>query len=343
MDTRIATFGRRALERSRAHIRRAADRALSEEAGGLPGLRRKAATVRSSALSALYQATGGAHGWFLGRVGELRGLQVEFEAAEVRDDPRVFSRAADALRCGGAIVLRGYYSSSQVDRLRRQLDPLLEDLEGWRRKDPRTSTDGRFLIQNDLGRWLKGYGGCVKHPKPVVNFRSGPDDGLVDVFHPERLFPEGTEGVDLADPEREGLVISLLQAALGKQMESKVRNIYVNDSVQQTRDFHVDGYATKAKSFVYLSDVETTGDGPYCYVLGTHRARPSWRRANRKFNEHARRRWDDFPLHGPRTRRVFLGRRGDLVLSLQYGAHRGLPQAVGRRRLVLVHTVAQSR
>lgn len=266
--------------------------------------------------------------------------QVEFSAARVKEDPSELRKAAKTLKQAGAIVLRSFYSTSQVDRLRERIEPFFEQAEEWRNLDPKHVLDKRVVVQNSIRKGVGGWGGAVKNRKAVLNFRFGEDSGLIDLFHPERLFKD--EGaIDLADPNKESLVLTLLKRAYGYPFKTTVRNLYLNDSVVRTRGFHIDGLDVKSKNFLYLTDVGCDEDGPYCYALGTHRASEKLRAANRKFNASIGRRWDDFPLHASRRRIVFHGERGDLIISMQFGAHRGLPQAWNRRRMVLVHTCAQ--
>jgi len=266
--------------------------------------------------------------------------QIEFRAARVKEDPAELEKAAETLKQAGAIVLRGFYSTSQIDRLRGSVEPFFEEAEQWRNADPKHLEDQRVLVQNGVRKTLNGYGSILKHPKPVLNFRIDEDAGLVDLFHPERIFePQGAIGV--ADPNKESLVQTLLERAFSCHFKTSVRNLYLNDSVVRTRGFHIDGLDMKSKNFLYLTDVGSDEDGPYSYALGTHRASKRLRAANLRYNASLGRRWDDFPLHASRRRVVFHGERGDLIISMQFGAHRGLPQHWNRRRIVLVHTVAE--
>ncbi len=264
---------------------------------------------------------------------------IEFNARAVRDDPDERRRAGRVLRRAGAIVLRGYYDAPAVDGLRERADAFFAEVE-WRRNAPlSTPPDPRFGVQNSLARPLKGYRECVRHPVAVVNFRDGVDLGMVDVFHPERLIVDFPGQMPLVDEVRERLVAQLVRAAVKRKVKSVVRNLYLNDSVTRTRGFHTDGVSIKAKSFTYMTDVLSDADGPYCYALGTHEAPADLREANQRLNLRLNQRWDDFPLHGLFRRFTFHGHRGDLIISLQFGAHRGLPQKSGHRRMMLVSTV----
>ena len=276
-------------------------------------------------------------------VAQYERPHVEFAAQHVRDNPDELQRAAQTLRKAGAIVLRGFYAPAQVDRLRESIDPFFEEVEPWRNADPRRVRDPRFTVQNANHKMIKGgWSEVVKHPKAVVNFRFEEDFGLVDLFHPERIFePTGdisTGDISMADPSKEALSHALLEQAFRCPFATVVRNLYLNDSVVETLGFHIDGLELKAKSFLYLTDVESDEDGPYAYALGTHLGSSKLLAANQRYNNWFGQRWDDFPLHGRSRRITFWGRRGDLIISIQSGAHRGLPQVRGRRRIVLVHT-----
>lgn len=269
--------------------------------------------------------------------------RVEFSAPRIKDDPDEFHRAAKTLQNAGAIVLRSFHTPAQIDRLRERIEPFFEYVEQWRNVDPRFVQDRRFVVQNCVRKMIKGgWGSVVKYPKSVVNFRIDEDAGLVDLFHPELIFDSQSD-IGVADATKEALINALLERAFGCGFATTVRNLYLNDSVLRTRGFHIDGLALKSKNFLYMTDVDSEDDGPYVYALGTHRGSKKLHAANKHYNSWFGHRWDDFPLHGSNRRVTFCGRRGDLIVSIQSGAHRGLPQARGRRRIVLVHTSTRLR
>lgn len=190
------------------------------------------------------------------------------------------------------------------------------------------------VLNRDQRRVLKGYKALEECAKPVINVRHGEDDGMMDVFHPELLDPELREPMLSCLHER--LVGDLASLAFGKALEVSCRNLYMNRGVRHTRFFHCDGQGLKVKTFVYLTPVRSLADGPYCYIPGSHL---DWllRRRNQAFNTgHGLNRHEYRQVSGRMALPVF-AEPGDLVISAQHGAHRGLPQAPAARRAVLVN------
>jgi len=190
------------------------------------------------------------------------------------------------------------------------------------------------LLNRDQRRVLKGYKALEESGKPVINVRHGEDDGMMDVFHPELLAAELREQILCALLEQ--LVGDLARVAFGTALEVSCRNLYVNRGVRHTRFFHCDGQGLKVKTFVYLTPVRSLEDGPYCYIPGSHL---DWllRRRNQAFNtRHGLNRHEYRQVSGNAALPIF-AEPGDMVISAQHGAHRGLPQAPSARRAVLVN------
>ena len=105
--------------------------------------------------------------------------------------------------------------------------------------------------------------------------------------------------------------------------------------------FHVDDYSNASyKVFVLLTRISALGDGPYCYVPGSHKWSRALLDANRalvarlppSFADHN----DVFLVAGKPV--VCMGEPGDVVISNQSGAHRGFPQSEsGLRALAVYH------
>jgi hypothetical protein len=190
------------------------------------------------------------------------------------------------------------------------------------------------LLNRDQERVLKGYKALEESGKPVINVRYGEDQGMMDVFHPERLAPELSG--QIVSVLQEKLVGDLASVAFTKRLDVSCRNLYVNRGVGNTRFFHCDGEGIKVKTFVYLTPVRSLEDGPYCYLPGSHL---NWwlRRRNQAFNRrHGLNRHEYRRVTGEPALPIF-AQPGDMVISAQHGAHRGMPQAPGASRSVLVN------
>jgi hypothetical protein len=192
---------------------------------------------------------------------------------------------------------------------------------------------GRVLVNRGDQRAVRSYGKLMAARKAVISIRANEDAGMLDVFHPERVEPRLHDLV--VDALQEPLVAALLEQAFGIPFHVRTRNLYVNKGVVSTRGFHIDGKSIKAKAFLYLTDVPSLAEGPFCYVPASHR-RPWLRWLNRCLPRSRGRRPDDCPwLPLQRALPVFC-KAGDMVIAMQNGVHRGLPQAPGAERAVLL-------
>jgi hypothetical protein len=102
----------------------------------------------------------------------------------------------------------------------------------------------------------------------------------------------------------------------------KIVRSYVNDlPASSVHRFHCDYQHVRfLKIFIYLCDVRTEDDGPFCFVAGSHRHKPAgWRKHPLEWSgaEIAAR-------YGPEAIRPLTARRGDLVVADTRGFHRGI-------------------
>ena len=175
--------------------------------------------------------------------------------------------------------------------------------------------------------------------KPVANIRKGTDAGLVDLFHADNHYPEA---LAIRSELLDSGLKELLEDVSGTKLYLKSMNAYINIDVTDTRGFHVDAFGvTQIKVFVYLTDVLELKDGPYCYVLGSHREK-----ALQSVNSYASTLIGltdtDIVLLDFANAYPILGPAGTLIVSDQSGAHRGFPQEVGGRRALCVFNFFQS-
>lgn len=116
----------------------------------------------------------------------------------------------------------------------------------------------------------------------------------------------------------------------------KIVRSYANDLPETTVNrFHCDYQRVPfLKFFVYLTDVESVDDGPFCYVPGSHRRKPrGWRKHAPVWSEQ-----EIVDHYGPRGIRMMTARRGDLVVADTRGFHRGVKPSARNRTMLKVST-----
>lgn len=185
--------------------------------------------------------------------------------------------------------------------------------------------DDFFIVK---GQKSSSYDRLIKNSKAVVSIRSLKDKGMLDVFNADRLILNwDLKGILLKHP----LVKSFLHE--NSQMELTNINLYINNSVTQTRGFHKDDEKGTIKLLIYLNDV-CLENGPYCYVLGSHKCV-----VTKKLNDAISKelgKATDTPYYMTKKMVPILGAAGTAILSNQSGIHRGAIQATGKSRVVLV-------
>ena len=262
---------------------------------------------------------------------------ISFRFSDLLSNRRTFLAAAWTLRRRGIICLREAAPPELIASINRDVGELLEEIE--------SGDHGRLASLAHLNlpdhRVLKGYNQFRDADRAVINYRvkrpdgrSGSDAGMIDIFHPERL----SESLNSSIREclQESMIQRLLLASSFNRLRVKCRNLYINRGVQDTRSYHCDGRSLKFKSFVYLSDVQSLADGPYCFVPKSQRRRRLWWR-NARFNKrHGLGPFEFSQLQGAEAIALY-AKAGDMVLSSQRGAHCGHPQHPEARRAVLVN------
>lgn len=169
--------------------------------------------------------------------------------------------------------------------------------------------------------------------RPVAIVREGIDSGMVDVFHAD-AFLRG-KGLNLQEILRSSGVVDTIEAILPDGFELQNINAYINRGVVSTRGFHVDSYGgNQLKAFVYLTDVTSLDDGPYCYVIGSH-SDSGFPILNTALAKFLGRKITDVSAFERSKALPLLGEAGTLLVSNQSGAHRGYPQAPEGKRALL--------
>ncbi len=198
--------------------------------------------------------------------------------AEAQDWDALLAPASASMKSNGCAILRQFVSKGTAVQFRNAVESLLasEPIAGHITARTDLETDGFLLnctFENVPGGKHTTVTDLVKLGKPVINVRKGDigpagDDGMVDIFHVDRLFPEHEH--IFSEKRRTAFIESVLREASGKPYRSCLFNLYINRSIMETRGYHSDGFGPKVKSFLYLNDISDETMGPYCYGRGTY-------------------------------------------------------------------------
>lgn len=235
-----------------------------------------------------------------------------------------------ALARDGIVVVPDFLPRDIVDKLRNDIEFLCSEIKEFQDSNERLSERESVLYQRGIAR-LSGYEELSSYGKSVVQVREGQDDGMVDVFNADILLPELGKRLR---PYFESLSDKGILGRVGGCAKPTNLNIYINESVTETRGFHVDSYASEIKAFIYLTDVSSLDDGPYTYVKGSH-LDGAFQRLNKTISSDLPNQ-TEFPVVPIKDVVPVIANRGALVISDQGGAHRGFPQASGASRVVAV-------
>lgn len=265
---------------------------------------------------------------------------ISFPFAGLVQSRRCFLGAAWTLQRQGIIRLSQVARAADIEALNNLINQVLDQVESFRASGVAESLISEAYLNVPESRAIAGYKQLVNADRSVINLRfarpdgrSGSDAGMVDIFHPEKLSSELDQLT--CRVLQEEVIQKLLWTSCLSPVQIRCRNLYINNGVEDTRGFHCDGRALKFKAFLFLSDVRDLGEGPYCYVKGTHHDGAPWRQTS-AFNRANGIDICEFTQLGGSKALPMMARAGDMVISSQAGAHRGHPQHPEGKRRVLV-------
>lgn len=256
--------------------------------------------------------------------------QLIFDGAQA-PDPQLI---ANMLAMQGIAIVRGFVKAPEITALRGAVAPVIaQHLDRVFRDETKEYDD--FIVNFELQRF-KTFPDLQNCPKPIFNLRNGKnatvrDAGFVDLFKPDTLYPALKPYCDALG---QALPMRVAEKFQSLRYKATACNLYINYGVANTRDFHIDADIHQMKAFLYLTDVTTLGDGPYCYFPGSHQEHQI-KALNRLYNRTIGKPSTDMSLCDPAGAIACLAPAGTLILSLQSGLHRGYPQKADSKRLML--------
>ena len=218
----------------------------------------------------------------------------------------------DNFHSNGLFVIDGLFAKEvkQVDELSNRIFNIIDA-----HKEAEYYEGEEYRYQEGL-RDLRKYSQLANYQKPIIMKRTGADDGMIDVFNVDKFMKK---------PSFINHVIKTLKCfkCLNDYTLQSI-NMYINRGITSTRCFHLDTKKEKLKGFIYLSPVNSLDDGPYSYIIGSHKSLDLLSLNNKFFGKNKHKL--DVPIVPTDKAVACTGSAGTLVVSDQKGVHRGHPQ-----------------
>ncbi|MDA9369379.1 hypothetical protein N9R39_01035 [Amylibacter sp.] len=251
----------------------------------------------------------------------LNDIELQQKISEITFEMSNKSQITNSLEYNGISLVKNFLNAVKCDECANDIKKIISsysktDAKPW--KNLKVVDDGSL-----------SYGEMSNYTETVVNIRSGDDKGMIDIFNIDKLMPS-------FESIKESLIQSkLLQEIFNeKDLKASNLNVYINQGITKTRGFHIDTFAKKIKFFIYLTDVNTLDDGPYCFVKKTHINTPL-SNFHKEILRYPEATTDSLVLDIEDVIPV-LADRGNMIISDQSGIHRGFPQKASGYRAVIV-------
>lgn len=254
----------------------------------------------------------------------------------------------NSMRANGIVILDRFLDEKTTDRAREIIENVVQEARpAIQRNEHADLGNAELQIGDREDKPYKNYAELVLAKKPVMNYRGGTkvlhdkalvssDKGMIDIFNVLKLNEELAEIFSFfKNPD----LAKAIGAGVNQNVKSAHTNGYINESITRTRGFHLDNLKYSAKAFVYLTDVNTLDDGPYCYGLGSH-ADVKLRAINSLISQANNFHKYDYTVLREEDRLACLAPKGSMIISYQFGAHRGAPQKEGHKRILVVNTMS---
>jgi hypothetical protein len=251
----------------------------------------------------------------------LNNIELHRKNEEITFEMSKKTQIANSLEYNGISLVKDFLSAVKCDDCANDIKRLTgsfskADTNRW--KNLKVVDDGSL-----------SYGDMSNFSGTVVNIRTGQDKGMIDIFNIDKLMPS-------FESIKESLIQNeLLQEIFNKKdLKAGNLNVYINQGITETRGFHVDTFSKKIKFFIYLTDVNTLDDGPYCFVKNTHTNSPL-KYFHKEILKYPKATTDSLVFDTEDVIPV-LAARGSMIISDQSGIHRGFPQKASGYRAVIV-------
>jgi len=203
----------------------------------------------------------------------------------------------------GCIFLNSVFSLDIIESFNKDIrDFMAKNQIYLHLKKRHDVTEDTFFVNNTYTS-LDNYKKMQYYYLPVIDNKGShnrsTDVGMIDIYNADKLFPNIHHIFDI------NLVNTLLYKITGQKWKLLRTNIQICSNVTNPNSFHFENTEKCIKFTIYLSDILNQESGPPIYIERTHNIKNDIKN-------------DDI--------KTFLGKKGDVLISLQNGLHRKLPQ-----------------
>ena len=240
----------------------------------------------------------------------------------------------------GVVVLKGVVKNNVSlqagDELKKYINECINSSNGINYYEKQ-----KYIVQREP-YVIPNYDAMMSCEKVLINIHGNlkddsVDDGMVDLFGVDKFEGDFVSLKKSYEKFCSDSMAAIISKVENRSCKIKTSNAYYNCNISNTRGLHIDTPTREYKTFLYLTNVKTSEDGPYRYVPFSHRMKnirlknllfnacrngaPSVTTSNFCNEEHAIK---------------FLGNAGDIIIADQRGIHAGTPQGNRHERLLLM-------
>lgn len=206
----------------------------------------------------------------------------------------------------GCLFLKGVFDIDTIDKFSKEIKDFMTENEIYTHIKKRQDVQEEKFFVNNSYTTLNSFQKMQYYYLPVVDNRGSHnrqnDVGMIDIYNVDKLLPNIYKYFSL------DLMINILKKITNKSWKLARTNLQICSNVNNPIPFHIDNYDKNIKITVYLSDINSNNDGPPVFIEGTHIVNTNIKTENVK---------------------IFLGNKGDILISEQSGMHKKMPQIGG--------------
>ena len=203
----------------------------------------------------------------------------------------------------GHLFLESVYSLETIEKLNKEIREFMSDNEIYTHLRKRHDVPEEKFYVNNTYSTLSDYTKIQYYYLPVIDnrgsFNRTTDVGMIDFYNADKLFPNIHNYFDI------NTIITILKKITNRNWKLHRTNIQICSNVKNSNSFHFDNTDKCLKFTIYLSDIFNNECGPPMYIEKSHNNKKDIKNTDIK---------------------IFLGKKGDSLISYQNGIHRKYPQ-----------------